>query len=134
MRMGEDECILLIRALRPFYGKKFDYVKHKNYKLTGDADKSRSYICTDHFSNEKKVDLITLSSQITKKNVDFMKSAQEMEIVDKVAISKPAPAGVKIMEELHVKDPKDIPSKYVPKRQELRFQQGNDGIETVEMN
>lgn len=44
MRMPEDECILLIRGLYPFYDKKFDYPKHKNYPLTGDADKKLRYI------------------------------------------------------------------------------------------
>ena len=45
-RMPEDECILIIRGLYPFYGKKFDYPKHKNYPKTGDADKKLLYINT----------------------------------------------------------------------------------------
>ena len=43
-RMPEDECILIIRGLYPFYGKKFDYPKHKNYPKTGDADKNLLYV------------------------------------------------------------------------------------------
>lgn len=43
MTMSGDECILLIRGLNPFRSTKFQYQKHKNYKYTGDADKSRKY-------------------------------------------------------------------------------------------
>ena len=45
-RMPEDECILIIRGLYPFYGKKFDYPKHKNYPKTGDANKELLYVNT----------------------------------------------------------------------------------------
>jgi hypothetical protein len=42
--MSNDECVLMIRGLHPFYDKKYDYVKHPNYPKTGDADKSLLYI------------------------------------------------------------------------------------------
>lgn len=45
-RMDNSECILIIRGLFPFNDKKFDYVKHKNYCFTGDADKQFNYINT----------------------------------------------------------------------------------------
>ena len=35
--MPQDECILVIRGLKPFKDKKFDYTKHKNYQYTTDA-------------------------------------------------------------------------------------------------
>jgi type IV secretion system protein VirD4 len=44
--MSTNECVLMIRGLHPFWDKKYDYVKHPNYKLTGDADKSLLYINT----------------------------------------------------------------------------------------
>lgn len=43
-RMDNSECVLFIRGLYPFKDKKFDYVKHKNYVLTGDADKDKLYV------------------------------------------------------------------------------------------
>ena len=36
-RMDNQNCILFIRGLFPFFCKKYDYPKHKNYKYTGDA-------------------------------------------------------------------------------------------------
>ena len=45
-RMPEDECILIIRGLYPFYDKKFEYTKHRNYKLTGDSDKHQLFVNT----------------------------------------------------------------------------------------
>ena len=57
MRMPEDECILLIRGLYPFYDKKYDYPKHKNYEFTGDADKKLRYVNmkdnSEHASREE---------------------------------------------------------------------------------
>ena len=44
MTMPKDECILIINGLHPFYGKKYDYLKHPNYKYTGDADKKLIYV------------------------------------------------------------------------------------------
>ncbi|MCI9545799.1 MAG: type IV secretory system conjugative DNA transfer family protein [Lachnospiraceae bacterium] len=42
-RMDNKNCILFIRGLFPFFGEKYDYPKHKNYKLTGDADSKQNY-------------------------------------------------------------------------------------------
>ena len=44
MRMSDNYCILLIRGLKPFYGKKYEYTNHPNYKYTGDADPSLKYV------------------------------------------------------------------------------------------
>lgn len=43
-RMDEKCCILIIRGLKPFFGEKYDYPKHPNYKYTGDADDNLKYI------------------------------------------------------------------------------------------
>ena len=48
-RMPTGDCILFIRGLLPFYGKKYDYPKHPNYKYTGDADKKLNYFAAKHF-------------------------------------------------------------------------------------
>lgn len=42
--MDNSMCIVKIRSLDPFFTKKYDYPKHPNYHLTGDADDSQLYI------------------------------------------------------------------------------------------
>ena len=42
-RMPDTDCILFVRGVRPFYGPKYDYLKHPNYKYTGDSDPSKIY-------------------------------------------------------------------------------------------
>lgn len=37
-RMDNLNCIVFIRGVLPFFTKKYDYPKHPNYKMTGDAD------------------------------------------------------------------------------------------------
>ena len=44
--MDNSMCIVKIRSLDPFFTKKYDYPKHPNYHLTGDADDSQLYINT----------------------------------------------------------------------------------------
>lgn len=61
MKMPKDTCIILINGLTPFKDKKFDYPKHKNYHLTGDADKSLRYI------NAKDNSVITAPDQVIEK-------------------------------------------------------------------
>ena len=42
-RMDNRDCILFIRGLYPFYGKKYSYTNHPNYRYTGDADAKNIY-------------------------------------------------------------------------------------------
>lgn len=44
--MSNSMCIIKIRSLDPFLTKKYDYPKHPNYHLTGDADDNLKYINT----------------------------------------------------------------------------------------
>lgn len=57
MQIPDDECILFIRGLKPFYDKKFTLEKHSNFKYTGDFHKDFNYINrldnTRYPSNEK---------------------------------------------------------------------------------
>lgn len=41
--MDTSDCIVFIRGLKPFFGKKYDYPKHPNYKWTGDAEDEYLY-------------------------------------------------------------------------------------------
>lgn len=54
-RMHTSYCILFIRGLFPFYGKKYNYPKHPNYKFTGDAKKSLKYDVKKEFNTEKQI-------------------------------------------------------------------------------
>ena len=36
--MDNQDCVIKIRGVEPFYDKKYDYPKHPNYHLTGDAN------------------------------------------------------------------------------------------------
>ena len=56
MRMPDNECILLIRGLYPFYDRKFEYTKHRNYSLTGDSDKKLQYVNTKNNTEFVSVD------------------------------------------------------------------------------
>ena len=49
-RMDNKNCILFIRGLFPFFGEKYDYPKHKNYKYTGDAKDEQLY----HYRDSEK--------------------------------------------------------------------------------
>ena len=45
--MDNRYCVVIIRALSPFYVKKYDYPRHPNYKYTGDADKKNGVTSMD---------------------------------------------------------------------------------------
>ena len=42
-QLNDDECILFIRGVHPFRGKKFAYETHKNFKYTADANEKNLY-------------------------------------------------------------------------------------------
>lgn len=44
LRMDNNNCIVWVRGLQPFYTTKFDYPKHPNYPLTGDAKDELLYV------------------------------------------------------------------------------------------
>lgn len=41
--MNTNDCILFLRGEKPFYGPKYKYEKHPNFKYTKDADESLKY-------------------------------------------------------------------------------------------
>lgn len=53
-KMNNSNCLVFIRGLSPFFSKKYNYPRHKNYKFTEDADDKNAYICSDHFNLEKQ--------------------------------------------------------------------------------
>lgn len=47
--MDTDQCVVFIRGIKPFKGKKYDYPKHPNYQWTGDANDEYLYNVTKEF-------------------------------------------------------------------------------------
>ena len=52
-RMSTSDCILFIRGELPFFGKKYDYPKHPNYEMTGDANDDYLFDVTKEFNTQK---------------------------------------------------------------------------------
>lgn len=42
-RMDNRNCIISIRGVLPFFAEKYDYPRHPNYHMTGDADKKKEF-------------------------------------------------------------------------------------------
>lgn len=38
--MSDQDCLVMVKGVMPFFDKKYDLLKHPNYKYTGDADDS----------------------------------------------------------------------------------------------
>lgn len=53
-RMETSDCILFIRGELPFFGKKYDYPKHPNYPMTGDANDDFLFDVTKAFNTMAK--------------------------------------------------------------------------------
>ena len=51
--LGNEECIVLIRGIRPFKSKKYDITKHSNYQKLSDFDEKNLY---DYTKNRKDDD------------------------------------------------------------------------------
>ncbi|MGN0673128.1 MAG: VirD4-like conjugal transfer protein, CD1115 family, partial [Anaerovoracaceae bacterium] len=45
--MDNLNCIIFVRGEAPFFSSKYDYPKHPNYKMTGDADDKKLFIIQD---------------------------------------------------------------------------------------
>lgn len=45
--MKPNECVLIVRALYPFFCHKYDIEKHPNYKYLEDSDKEKAYLIDD---------------------------------------------------------------------------------------
>ncbi len=45
--MDGKKCILQLRDVRPFLSDKYDYTKHPNYGLTGDAKAEQYFVLTE---------------------------------------------------------------------------------------
>lgn len=92
-RMDNKNCIVIIRGLNPFYTRKFEYTRHPNYQLTGDAKKELLYVNDiDNMSSTKT----SVQNNTTKPG----KTAFEIERDIRIALKKAAEKG-----ELGISDP-----------------------------
>lgn len=102
-KIPDDECIVFIRGLQPFRGKKYVYEKHRNYKYTGDADDKNKFVNTLDNSEEisyQKIDQ-ELEIEKTKKYTEALEHPDEP---SKQVIGKPKP----LEEALKMSKTKDI--------------------------
>lgn len=51
--MKNDDCIVFIRGIKPFFTKKYMCKDHPNFKFSGDSDKSNVYVIADHYKTPK---------------------------------------------------------------------------------
>lgn len=78
-KMDNSECIVMVRGLQPFKGKKYDYPKHPNYKYTGDAKKENRYVITLDNSQEhdhEKLRSIDLQNAV-QKSAAYVKAEED---------------------------------------------------------
>lgn len=60
--MKPNECVLIVRALYPFFCHKFDIEKHKNYPYLEDSNKKYAYL-VDDLHTEKAPDMAEIQTE-----------------------------------------------------------------------
>lgn len=60
--MKPNECVLIVRALYPFFCHKFDIEKHQNYKYLEDSNKNYAYLIDD-LHTEKAPDMVEIQTE-----------------------------------------------------------------------
>lgn len=130
--MDNSDCILIIRGLRPFYDKKYDYLIHKNYKYTGDADMKNKYPYRDKFNNEKKDTPEELSMRIKAQRAAQIKSAIDLDTLDAIGVSY-GPIDQEFMKAIGAKTHEEIKDKFAKKKteSEIDFLISDDDEEIV---
>lgn len=80
--MKPNECVLIVRALYPFFCHKFDIEKHKNYKYLEDSNPKYAYLIDD-LHTEKAPDMIqNYSEEIPHNEADEEEPTTEIDIPD----------------------------------------------------
>lgn len=100
--MPDTDCIVFVRGQQPFYGPKYDYVKHKNYHCTGDADPKNEF-------NIKKINnrrtITETEAKVMQEKVKKDKAAEKMRNTSEVL----AP-NEELLKALNIKKASEIPS------------------------
>lgn len=83
-RLPNDECLVFTRGYRPARDKKYDYTKHKLYKLTADGgdEKTRAYRYNEisTYDNSKDIKI----NSIIKANIESAKFDKSMMVSDPI--------------------------------------------------
>ena len=84
--MKPNECVLIVRALYPFFCHKFDIEKHQNYKYLEDSNKNYAYLIDD-LHTEKAPDITEIYSETVEPKtvaqpVDVEKDISDIDVPD----------------------------------------------------
>lgn len=84
--MKPNECVLIVRALYPFFCHKFDIEKHQNYKYLEDSNKNYAYLIDD-LHTEKAPDITeiyseTVEPKLVAQSVDDEKDISDIDVPD----------------------------------------------------
>ena len=84
--MKPNECVLIVRALYPFFCHKFDIEKHQNYKYLEDSNKNYAYLIDD-LHTEKAPDMTeiyseTVEPKLVAQSVDDEKDISDIDVPD----------------------------------------------------
>lgn len=126
MSMPKDECIVMLNGIKPFYGKKFNYEKHKNYKYTGDADTSLKYVNNKN-NTEQKTNLEHDREYENEKQQKYKKSAESKDPNDKI-LSPPIEPNI-VMKDLDIKAKEDLTKFEIEKVP--TYEETNEPIERI---
>ncbi len=79
--MKPNECVLIVRALYPFFCHKFDIEKHQNYKYLEDSNKNYAYLIDD-LHTEKAPDITEIYSETVEPKPVVQTADDEKDISD----------------------------------------------------
>ena len=79
--MKPNECVLIVRALYPFFCHKFDIEKHQNYKYLEDSNKNYAYLIDD-LHTEKAPDMTEIYSETVESKPVVQPADDEKDISD----------------------------------------------------
>ena len=79
--MKPNECVLIVRALYPFFCHKFDIEKHQNYKYLEDSNKNYAYLIDD-LHTEKTPDMTGIYSETVEPKPVVQPADDEKDISD----------------------------------------------------
>ena len=79
--MKPNECVLIVRALYPFFCHKFDIEKHKNYPYLEDSNKKYAYLIDD-LHTEKAPDMAEIQTETIVQKQPDVKGDDEKGISD----------------------------------------------------
>ena len=79
--MKPNECVLIVRALYPFFCHKFDIEKHKNYPYLEDSNKKYAYLIDD-LHTEKAPDMAEIQTETIVQKQPAVKGDDEKGISD----------------------------------------------------